>query len=316
MAEVLITRPFYPSAMAHLEAEAVTHRLFEAADRDAFLREVGPRITAVIASAADAAFFEPFPNLELLASTAVGYENIDVAAAVERGVIVTNTPDVLTDAVADLAVGLLIALERRIVASDRFVRSGKWTAGGFPLARNLGDLTLGIVGLGRIGTAVAKRVEAFGVAVQYCNRNARADVTYAYCPNIIELAQTSDVLMCVVPGGEGTRQLITEEVMRALGPEGTLINIARGSVVDEAALVRCLQEGALGAAALDVFEREPNVPPELFAMDNVVLTPHIGSATESTRAAMGELAVRNVLEHLAGRPVVTPVPECVVLLAR
>jgi lactate dehydrogenase-like 2-hydroxyacid dehydrogenase len=316
MGEVLITRPFYPSAMAHLERDAVAHRLFEAADREAFLREVGPRITAAVANSADAAFFDALPNLELLASTAVGYENIDVTAAVERGVIVTNTPDVLTDAVADLAVGLLLAIERRIVASDRFVREGKWMAGGFPLTRNLADLTLGVVGLGRIGNAVARRAEAFGMRVQYCNRNQRSDVAYAYCPNVLELATTSDVLMCVVPGGEGTRQLITEEVMRALGPQGTLINIARGSVVDEAALVRCLQEGALGAAALDVFEREPNVPPELFAMDNVVLTPHIGSATHSTRAAMGELAVSNVLEHLAGRPVLTPVAECAALVGR
>jgi lactate dehydrogenase-like 2-hydroxyacid dehydrogenase len=302
--------------MEHLERECMAHRLFEAADREAFLREIGPRITAVIASTADAQFLDAFPNLRLLASTAVGYEGIDVAAAVARGVIVTNTPDVLTDAVADLAVGLLLAVERRIVASDRFVRAGKWAGGGFPLSRNLADLTLGIVGLGRIGNAVATRAGAFGMRVQYCNRNLRADVEYTYCPNLVEMAQTSDVLMCVVPGGDGTRHLINEAVMRALGPQGTLINIARGSVVDEAALVRCLEEGALGAAALDVFEREPQVPAELFEMENVVLTPHIGSATHSTRAAMGELAVRNVLEHLAGRPVVTPVPECAVLLAR
>ncbi len=315
--EVMITRPFYPASMEWLEREYTTYRLFEAPDRDAMLREVGSRIQAIAGGGAvDAALFGALPALRLVAYVGVGYEQVDVASAVQRGIVVTNTPGVLNDAVADLALSLLLAAERRIVTADAFVRAGEWPAGGFPFTRHLGDLTLGIVGLGRIGLEVAHRAEAFGMTIAYHNRNPRSGVAYAYHPDLLGLAQASDILLCVVPGGSETRHLVTEDVLRALGPTGTFVNIARGSVVDEAALVRCLQEGALGAAALDVFDREPAVPQELFALDNVVLTPHIGSATHSTRKAMGDLAVQNVLALIGGRPLLSPVAECAALTPR
>jgi lactate dehydrogenase-like 2-hydroxyacid dehydrogenase len=221
---------------------------------------------------------------------------------------------VLTDSVADLALALILATERRIVAADAFVRRGDWLRGAFPFARHLRGLNLGILGLGRIGLAVAQRAEAFGMRVQYSNRRPRTDVAYPYQADALSLARASDVLLLAVPGGPETRHLVTEQVLRALGPEGTLVNIARGSVVDEAALVRCLLDGGLGAAALDVFDREPEVPAALLALDRVVLTPHVGSATHTTREAMGDLAVRNVLACLAGAPPLTPVPESAALV--
>lgn len=310
MGDVLLVRPINAAAQARLEREATVHRLFEATDRAAFLRDVGPSIQAVAgAGSVDAAFMDALPNLRLIAGGGVGYDGIDTTAATARGVVVTNTPDVLTDTVADLALGLLLAIERRIVASDAFVRRGEWATSGFPYTRDVRGLHLGILGLGRIGIAIAHRAEVFGMQVRYSSRHQRADVAYPYYPNALALAQASDILLVVVPGGAETRHLVNEEVLRALGPQGTLVNIARGTVVDEAALVRCLQDGSLGAAALDVFEREPEVPAALFALDNVVLTPHVGSATHSTRQAMADLAVDNVLAYLAGRPPLTPVAE-------
>jgi lactate dehydrogenase-like 2-hydroxyacid dehydrogenase len=313
--EVLLLRAFYPASMEWLRRECTVHTLFDAPDRAALLREVGPRVRAAIGfgtvnTPVDAALIAALPRLEIIASTGVGYDYIDVGAAVARGIVITNTPGVLDDAVADTALALLLALERRIVAGDRFVREGRWLRGGFPFTRHLADLRLGILGLGRIGLAVARRAEPFGLRISYHNRRPRADVPYAYHATLLGLAEASDVLMCIVPGGAETLHLVDEAVLRALGPQGTLVNIARGSVVDEAALVRCLQEGALGGAALDVFEREPQVPPELFAMEQVVLAPHVGSATHSTRRAMGDLVVRNVLAKLRGEPVLTPIAEC------
>ena len=310
MADVLVTRAFYPTSMARLAEQHTLHRLDEATDRAAFLQEVGPRIEAVIGSAGvDAALIQALPNLRLIACVAVGYDNIDVAAATARRIIVTNTPDVLTDSVADLGLALILATERRIVAADAFVRRGDWLRGAFPFTRHLRGLTLGILGLGRIGLAIAARAEAFGMRVEYSNRRQRTDVAYPYHVDALSLAHASDVMLLTIPGGAETRHAVTDEVLRALGPQGTLINIARGSVVDEAALVRCLLDGSLGAAALDVFDREPEVPRELYALDQVVLTPHVGSATHATREAMGDLAVQNVLAGLGGQPALTPVAE-------
>lgn len=311
-ADVLVTRAFAPAAMEWLRRECTVHALYGAPDREALLREVGPRVRAAIGfGAVTAAMIDAMPGLEIIASTGVGYDHVDVDAALRRGIVVTNTPGVLDDAVADTALALLLAVERRIVAADRFVRAGRWAAHeAFPFTRHLGDLTLGILGLGRIGLAVARRAEPFGMRVAYHNRRPRADVPYAYHATPLALANACDVLMCIVPGGAETRHLVDEAVLRALGPQGTLVNIARGSVVDESALVRCLQDGTLGAAALDVYDREPHVPPELFALEQVVLAPHVGSATHSTRRAMADLAVRNVLARLAGEPVLTPIPEC------
>ena len=315
MADVLITRAFYPASMARLDQAHTVHRLYEATDRAAFLRECGPSIQAVIGSSgADAALIAALPNLRVIASVAVGYDNIDVAAATARGIIVTNTPEVLTDATADLALALILATERRIAAADAFVRRGDWARGAFPFTRHLRGLRLGILGLGRIGLAIAQRAEPFGMQLAYSNRRPRTDVAYPYHSDVLSLAAASDILLLAIPGGAETRHLITEEVLRALGPTGTLVNIARGSVVDEAALVRCLLDGSLGAAALDVFDREPEVPPELLALDQVILSPHVGSATHATREAMGDLAVQNIVAVLAGDPPVTPVAESVGLI--
>jgi lactate dehydrogenase-like 2-hydroxyacid dehydrogenase len=315
MADILLMRPVHATILARLEREATVHHLYAATDRAALLRETGSRVQAMIASGSvDAAMMDTMPGLRLIAVSGVGYDNVDTAAATARGIIVTNTPDVLTHTVADLALALILAVERRIVAADAFMRRGDWKHGAFPLARDVRGLTLGILGLGRIGIAIAQRAETFGLRVQYSNRRQRSDVGYPYHEDALALAHASDILLAVVPGGAETRHLVTEEVLRALGPEGTLVNIARGSVVDEAALVRCLLDGSLGTAALDVFDREPEVPAELFALDNVVLTPHIGSATHTTREAMANLAADNVLASLAGSPPLTPVVESAALV--
>jgi lactate dehydrogenase-like 2-hydroxyacid dehydrogenase len=309
--EVLVTGPFYAPSMAWLDREFATHKLFEAKDRAAMIADVAPRLRAIAGSGrADQALIDALPKLEIISNFGVGYDNVDVAAARKRKVMVTNTPGVLNEAVADTTLSLILAVERRIVAGDRYVRAGKWLSAPFPLTRHLGDLKLGILGLGRIGKEIAKRALAFGMTVQYHSRNRQSDVPYAYYPSVVELAKASDVLVCILPGGEETFHLINEEVMKALGPQGSLINVARGSVVDDTALIRCLKDGSLGAAGLDVFKEEPKVPEELFALENVVLTPHVGSATHSTRTKMGNLVVENLIEHFAGRAVRTPIPEC------
>ncbi|MGH9103199.1 MAG: 2-hydroxyacid dehydrogenase, partial [Acidimicrobiales bacterium] len=294
-----------------LERECDTARLYQAADRAAFLQEVGPGVRALIGGGAvDAALIAALPRLELIASTAVGYENIDVETAVTRGIIVTNTPEVLNDAVADLAFALILGIERRVVAADAFVRSGKWPQGGFPYTRHLSDLTLGILGLGRIGLVIARRAEAFGMKVAYHNRHPRMDVPYTYHLDVLSLAQASDVLLCTVPGGAETRHLVDEEVLRALGPEGTLVNIARGSVVDEAALVRCLQQGALGAAALDVFEHEP-LPADhpFWGMDQVIVSPHMSGDEEGWMQALGQQFAEEFHRWQEGEPLQHVVKE-------
>jgi hydroxypyruvate reductase len=237
----------------------------------------------------------------------VGYDGIDVAAAKRRGITVTNTPDVLNDCVADLAMGLTIAAARRLSEGDRYVRAGKWLKGPMPLATRVSGKRLGIVGFGRIGQTIAKRASGFEMQIAYHSRRPVADAPFKHYPSLVELAKSSDFLVVITPGGKETFHLINEEVMRALGPKGILVNVARGSVVDEKALVKVLQEGALGGAGLDVFEDEPKVPEALFAMDNVVLAPHVGSATHETRTAMGNLCVDNLVLHFGGKPVLTRV---------
>jgi hydroxypyruvate reductase len=250
------------------------------------------------------------PALELISIMGVGYDGVDVAAARERNVMVTHTPDVLNDDVADLAIGLMLCAARQLPAADRFVREGRWPAGAMPLARKMSGARLGLVGMGRIGQAIAKRALAFGMSVAYTARNPRPQLPYAYHPNATTLAAQSDFLVIITPGGAGTRHLVNAEVLAALGPKGILVNVARGSVVDEAALIDALQRGVIGGAGLDVFADEPNVPEALRAMPQVVLAPHIGSATNATRQAMADLAFANLREHFSGRPVLTPVPEC------
>jgi lactate dehydrogenase-like 2-hydroxyacid dehydrogenase len=295
---------------ARLEREFSVHKLWQAADKAKLLADVAPRIRGIQATGSatvDAALIDRLPKLEIIACCGVGYDGIDVAAAKRRNVTVTNTPDVLNDCVADLAMGLLVAAARGIATGDRFVRAGKWLSGNLPLQAKVSGKRLGIVGMGRIARVIAKRAAGFDLQIAYHARRKVPDVPFRYYGKLVDLARDSDFLLLIVPGGKETFHLVTEEVLRALGPKGILVNVARGPVVDEPALVRCLQEGALGGAALDVFEDEPRVPEALWTMDNVVLVPHIGSATRETRAAMGDLTIDNLVAHFSGRPVLTPV---------
>lgn len=251
------------------------------------------------------------PALEIIAVMGVGYDGVDLAAAKRRGIMVTHTPDVLNDDVADLAIGLMLSAARQLPQADRWVREGQWAAkGAMPLARKVSGARLGLVGMGRIGQAIANRALAFGMTVAYTARTPKPQLPHTYYADVRELASRSDFLVVITPGGEGTRKLIDAQVLEALGPQGILVNVARGSVVDEAALVDALRRGVIGGAGLDVFEAEPNVPQQLREMPHVVLTPHIGSATTQTRRAMADLAMANLRAHFAGRPPVTPVPEC------
>ncbi|MFL5310619.1 MAG: 2-hydroxyacid dehydrogenase [Myxococcales bacterium] len=257
----------------------------------------------------DAASFARLPALEIIANFGVGYDSIDVDAAARRGMVVTNTPDVLNDEVADFAVALLLATVRRLPQADRFVRAGRWLQGNFPLGPTLRDRTVGLVGMGRIGERIARRLAAFEVPVVYHARRARPEVPYRHYPELIAMAKDVDTLVAILPGGAATRGLIDAAVLAALGPRGILVNVARGSVVDERALVEVLRSGTILAAGLDVFADEPRVPAALLELDNVVLAPHVGSATHHTRGLMGSLVVDNLRSWFDGRGPLTPVPE-------
>jgi lactate dehydrogenase-like 2-hydroxyacid dehydrogenase len=246
----------------------------------------------------------------MISSFGVGYDNVDIQAAVERHVTVANTPEVLTEEVADTAIGLLLCTVRELPRAERYLRAGKWPGGDYPLSKaSLRDRTVGMVGLGRIGQAIARRLEAFGVPVVYHTRTARPEVPYRHYPNLIDMARDVDTLMVITPGGPGTRNLINAEVLAALGPRGILINMARGSVIDEPALIAALKDRTIYSAGLDVYVNEPNVPPELLAMDDIVLLPHLGSSSVYTRQKMERLVVDNLLAWAAGKTPLTPVPE-------
>ncbi len=249
------------------------------------------------------------PNLKLISCYGVGYEGINVKAAAERGIFVSHTPDILNDEVATTAILLMLACYRNLLANDQYVRSGAWAKDGpAPLSRTADGQKVGILGLGRIGKAVAQKLTVFGADISYHGRN-RQDVAYRYYPDLVDMARACDVLICVVPGGAETRHIVNKEVIEALGPKGTLINVGRGSSVNEAALLQALHSGKLGWAGLDVFEDEPNVPSALCAMNNVVLLPHAGSATKETRAAISALVRENLVCHKRVGRVITPVPE-------
>lgn len=311
--DLLMPVPMAPAVIAALEGRFQLHRLWEQNDREAYLANFGPRIRAMAASPAigqvDAALLDRLPALEIIASFGVGYDYVDAVGAAKRGVVVTNTPGVLDDEVADLTIGLLLATIRRLPQADRFLREGRWRDGVFPLSPTLRGRRVGIVGLGHIGKAIARRLEGFGVAISYHARHRQADMAYSYYDSAVALAQASDVLIVVVPGGAATRYLIDAVMLRALGPEGVLINVSRGSVVDTSALVEALQAGTIMAAGLDVYEDEPNVPEALVELDNTVLLPHIGSASVATRAAMGQLVVDNLVSWFDGNGALTPVAE-------
>ncbi len=308
--EIVVTVPLMDTVMAELAAGYTLHRLWEAPGRAEFLAEIGEPVRAIAtdgAAGADAALIDALPNLEIIACCGVGIDGIDIARAREREIPVTNTPDVLTDDVADMALALLLANCRRLCAGDRFVRAGRWRDGAMALARSLGGKRVGIVGLGRIGRAVAARTAAFGCRLAYHGPRRKPDVDHEYYPDLVEMARACDFLVVTCTGGAATRGLVGRAVIDALGADGGLINVSRGSVVDQPALVEALAAGRLGSAALDVFADEPDVPEPLLTMDNVVLQPHMGSATEETRGAMGRLVIDNLAAHFAGRPLLTPV---------
>jgi len=260
---------------------------------------------------ASAAIIDLFPNLEFISSFGVGYDGVDANYAASKGIMVGHTPNVLNDEVANTVIALILTTMRRIVAYDKYIRDGNWVSkGNAPLTHGIAGKQVGIVGLGRIGEAVAQKLSVFNCPVSYHSRNRKPDVQYAYFDNPVDLASHCDILIVIAPGGPATDKLISKQVIEALGPEGTLINVARGSVVDETAMVEALQNGKLGAAGLDVFENEPAVPEALFEMDNVVLAPHIGSATIETRTAMAERVVENIDAFYANGQPVNLVPEC------
>jgi len=254
-------------------------------------------------------WLEALPAVAAVCSSGVGYDSLDLQAAAERGVVVSNTPDVLDGCVADMAWALMFGVARRSVEADRYVRAGRWATGAtaFPLGTRVWGKKLGVIGLGRIGAAIARRAAGFDMAVRYHNRSARADTPHTYEASLLELARWADFLVVACPGGAATRHIVNREVLDALGPEGILVNIARGSVVDEAALVEALRDGSLGGAGLDVFEDEPHVPQALYQMDHVTLMPHISSATRETRHDMGQLVVDNALAFLKTGRLLTPV---------
>jgi lactate dehydrogenase-like 2-hydroxyacid dehydrogenase len=308
--DIAVAPRLYQPVMERLTSEFTIHPLWEAKEPLAFLGKIADRVRGIASFTGyplPAALIEALPKLEIIAAMSVGTDHIDLAAAKARRIAATNAPDVLTDCVADLGIGLTINLARNLVAADRFVRAGEWTERLFPLATKLGAATMGIVGLGRIGKAVAKRAEAFGIRIVYYGRRRVAEASYPFYDDLIAMARDSDYLMLTCPGGAATRHLVDAKVIAALGPEGMLINIARGSVVDQPALVTALQSRALGGAALDVYADEPRVPEALMKLDNVVLAPHIASATHATRRAMGDLMIDNLKAHFAGKPLLTPV---------
>ncbi len=308
--EILAVANLWPRYKQALEQVFVVHDRTHLQDPAQFASIAG-RIRGIAAggeSKVPAELIAQLPALEMISVFGVGYDGIDVAAARARGVPVTNTPDVLTEEVADLGIALMLSIARRIPQADKFVRAGQWPSGPFPLARRVSGARLGIVGLGRIGQAIADRAAGFGMSIAYTTRNRRDDSPYTYYPNAQALAREVDFLVVITPGGEGTRGLINAQVLEALGAKGYLINVARGSVVDQPALVHAVTTGVIAGAALDVFADEPNVPEELRNCDNVVLTPHMASGTWETRGAMADLAFANLQAHFAGKPLLTPVP--------
>jgi lactate dehydrogenase-like 2-hydroxyacid dehydrogenase len=311
--EVVLIGPLKPVVVKGLDAICAVHKVAAAKDPDAFI--AGHSHVRAIACSDTACkipgdLMARFPKLELVSSFGVGYDHMDVKWAAAHNVVLTNTPDVLTEEVADTALGLLLCTVREFPQAERYLRAGKWLERNYPLTKaTLRNRTVGMVGMGAIGQAIARRLAAFGVPVVYHTRKPRRDVSYLHCPSLIEMARAVDILMVIVPGGPGTQNLINAEVLDALGPDGILINMARGSVVDEPALIKALQEKRIMAAGLDVFAKEPDVPQELIAFDNVVLFPHLGSASVHTREKMDQLVVDNIGAWAAGKPPLTPVAE-------
>lgn len=311
--KALIHGPVMPLIASRLTEAMPTVKLMEQADEAAFLREHGHEFQALVGGfrrKIDDSVMDQLPNLKIISNFGVGYDGVDAAAAARRGIVVTNTPDVLNDEVADTAMGLLLMTARRLPQSERYLRAGRWEKeGNFPLSASLRGRTMGIVGLGRIGKAIASRAEAFGLKIAYYGRCRQSDVAYPYYSDLVAMARDVSILMVILPGGAATKHLISRAVLEALGPDGMLINVARGTVVDEVALIDVLSKNGILAAGLDVFEHEPKVPQALIDLDNAVLLPHVGSASVHTRDLMGNLVVDNVLAIAGGKAPLTLVAE-------
>jgi lactate dehydrogenase-like 2-hydroxyacid dehydrogenase len=311
--DILLVGPYKPTFKG-LDAAFNVHRLIDATDRDALIASIAGSVRGFAVTYSnqkiDAQFMQRFPKLEIVSSFGVGYDHVDAKWAGAHGIIVTNTPDVLNEEVADTTLGLLLCTVREFPQAERFLRAGNWEKRPYPLTpATLRDRTVGMVGMGRIGQAIARRLDAFGVPVVYYTRRPNGDVAYKHYASLLAMAHDVDTLVIIVPGGAETRNLINADVLEALGPKGIVINMARGSVVDEAALIAALQAKTIFAAGLDVFVNEPKVPKELIEMENVVLFPHVGSASVYTRTAMDKLVVDNLLAWAAGKGPLTPVPE-------
>jgi lactate dehydrogenase-like 2-hydroxyacid dehydrogenase len=312
--DVLLIGPPKPVIVNGLTGAFNLVKFPDVKDRDKFFADTAPRVRGMAVAATeervDGPFMTRFPRLEIISSFGVGYDHVDAGWAGAHGITVTNTPDVLTEEVADTAIGLLLCTVREFPQAERYLRAGKWLQKNYPLSKaTLRDRTVGMVGMGRIGQAIARRLAAMQVPVVYHSRRPTAGVPCRHYPKLIDMARDVDVLMVITPGGAETKNLINAEVLSALGPEGILINMSRGSVVDEPALIRALQENTIMSAGLDVFAREPDVPAELLALGHVVLFPHLGSASVATRDRMDQLVVDNLLAWAAGKPPLTPVPE-------
>jgi lactate dehydrogenase-like 2-hydroxyacid dehydrogenase len=313
-ADVLMMEQMAPLVIDGVAKDFTLHKLWEAPDRERLIGELSPRLRAIAAGGplhdrVDRALMARCPKLEMISSFGVGYDHVDAKWAGEHGIVVTNTPDVLTEEVADTALGLLLCTVRELPQAERYLRAGKWPDGEYRLTASLRGRRAGIVGLGRIGKAIAHRLEAFGLPVSYHGRNAQPGVAYRHDPDLVAMARDVDILIVITPGGAGTRHLINAQVLEALGPNGILVNVSRGSVVDQDALIAALKDRKILAAGLDVYAHEPHVPPELMAMEHIVLLPHVGSASEHTRDAMNQLVVDNLVAWAAGKPPLTPVPE-------
>ena len=310
--EVLMPAPGMPIIAERVAQRATLHRPFESPDPAAALAEVAPRIRALVVTQVrvDDAYMAQFPKLEIITSFGVGYDHIDARAAAARGIVVAHTPGVLDAETADTGFGLLLNAVRRFPAAEIYLREGRWERQGpFPLSASLRGRTMGVLGLGRIGKEIAQRALAFGVEVVYHGRKAQPDAPYLYYSSLLAMASAVDILMIAAPGGADTRHIVNAEVLAALGENGVLVNIARGSLVDDEALISALRERKILAAGLDVFAHEPHAPPAYLELDNVVLTPHVGSATTMTRLAMANLVVDNLFAFMDGKGPIAPTPE-------
>jgi lactate dehydrogenase-like 2-hydroxyacid dehydrogenase len=300
--EILQTHKLLASCEDALAARYTVHKLHEAADKDALLAGLRDRVRGIAGGQVGPELMDKLPKLEIVANFGVGYDSIDTRAARARNIRVTNTPNVLNDAMAEITIGLMVALARRLPQGDQHVRQGKWPQGNFPLQTELNGKTVGILGLGRIGKEIALRAQAMKMRVVYHGRNRQPDEPYIYYDKLVDMARDADWLVLIAPGGKSTDGIVSREVLTALGPEGYLVNMGRGTLVDEPAMVDLLKSGGIAGAALDVFDKEPQVPQALFGLDNVVLSPHQGSATHQTRNKMGALVVANLDAHFAGEP--------------